>query len=155
MTVFIARMQQSRFTGGAAWMATVVRVVTGLFFVSTGIGKFADHAKEVADFRGFEVPWPEVAVPVVGTIEVVGGLLLVVGLLVRPAAFVLALNMIGALATAGRVEGGSFHLVYAPALLVLMVFLVWAGPGRCSLDERMATRRAGSGPPLPQPTATS
>ena len=142
MTALIERLQQNRFRGGAAWIPTVVRVVTGLFFVSTGIGKFADHAKEVADFRGFEVPWPEVAVPLVGTVEVVGGILLVVGLLVRPAAFVLALNMIGALATAGRVEGGSFHLVYAPALLLLMVFLVWAGPGRCSLDERQAARRA-------------
>jgi len=141
MTDLIARLRQNRLHGPAAWLPTVVRVLTGLFFVSTGIGKFADHAKEVADFRGFEVPWPEVAVPVVGTIELVGGLLLVVGLLTRPAALVLALNMIGALATAGRVEGGSFHLVYAPVLLVLMIFLCWAGPGRLSLDGRMAGRR--------------
>lgn len=133
----IARLQESRLRGPAAWLPTAVRVVTGLFFVSTGIGKFADHAKEVADFRGFEVPWPEVAVPVVGTVELFGGLLLVVGLLTRPAAFVLASNMIGAFATAGRVEGGSFHLVYPPALLVLMLFVCWAGPGRCSLDGRM------------------
>ena len=124
-------------------MPTVVRVLTGLFFVSTGIGKFADHAKEVTDFRGFEVPWPEVAVPVVGTVELVGGLLLIVGLLTRPAALLLACTMIGALATAGRVEGGSFHLVYPPVLLVLMIFLVWAGPGCLSLDERIAGRRQG------------
>jgi len=116
-------------------------VLSGLFFMSAGIGKFADHAKEVSDFRGFEVPWPEVAVPVVGTVELVGGLLLVVGLLTRPAALLLAGNMIGALATAGRVEGGSFHLVYAPVLLALMLFLCWAGPGRLSLDGRMAGRR--------------
>ena len=124
-------------------MPTVVRVLTGLFFVSTGIGKFADHAKEVTDFRSFEVPWPEVAVPVVGTVELVGGLLLIVGLLTRPAALLLACTMIGALATAGRVEGGSFHLVYPPVLLVLMIFLVWAGPGCLSLDERIAGRRQG------------
>jgi putative oxidoreductase len=137
----VHRLQENRLHGPAAWLPTVVRVVTGLFFVSTGIGKFADHAKEVADFRGFEVPWPEVAVPVVGTVELVGGLLLVVGLLTRPAALVLACNMIGALGTAGRVEGGSFHLLYAPVLLVLMVFLVWAGAGRLSLDERMTPSR--------------
>jgi putative oxidoreductase len=77
----------------------------------------------------------------IGTVELVGGLLLVIGLLTRPAAFVLALDMVGALATAGRVEGGSFHLVYAPALLVLMVFLCWSGPGRLSVDDRMASRR--------------
>jgi putative oxidoreductase len=136
----LARSRATRFSGGAAWIPTVVRVVTGLFFVSTSFGKFLDYSKEVDDFRGFEVPWPEVAVPVVGVVELVGGLLLVIGLLTRPAAFVLALNMVGALATAGRVEGGSFHLVYAPVLLVAMVFLCWAGPGRVSVDERLAGR---------------
>ena len=129
------------FSGGAAWIPTVVRVVSGLFFVSVGLGKFLDYSKEVDDFRSYEVPWAEVAVPLVGVLEVVGGALLVVGFLVRPVALLLALNMVGALATAGRVEGGSFHLVYGPALLMLMLFLCWTGPGRLSVDERMASRR--------------
>jgi putative oxidoreductase len=137
----LQRLQTNRWSGPAAWIPTVVRVVSGLFFVSVGLGKFLDYSKEVDDFRKYEVPWAEVAVPAVGVLEVVGGLLLVVGLLVRPAAFLLALNMVGALATAGRVEGGSFHLVYGPALLVLMLFLCWAGPGRWSVDDRMAARR--------------
>jgi len=141
MAELVARLQQTRFTGPTAWIPSVVRIVAGLFFISTSMGKFFDYSKEVDDFRGFEVPWPEVAVPVVGAVELVGGVLLVIGFLTRPAAFVLALNMIGALATAGRVEGGSFHLVYAPVLLLLMLFLCWAGPGRLSIDGRMASRR--------------
>jgi putative oxidoreductase len=148
MAEFVARLQQTRLTGAGAWIPTVVRVLAGAFFVSTGMGKFLDHAKEVHDFRGFEVPWPEVAVPVVGTIEVLGGLLLVIGFLTRPAAFVLALNMVGALATAGRVEGGSFHLVYAPTLLVLMLFVCWAGPGRLALDTSLAAKRRAPDRPL-------
>jgi putative oxidoreductase len=140
MSDLLARARTTRFSGAAAWIPTVVRVVTGLFFVSVSLGKFFDYSKEVDDFRSYEVPWPEVAVPAVGVVELVGGVLLVVGFLVRPAALVLALNMVGALATAGRVEGGSFHLVYGPALLVLMIFLCWAGPGRWSVDERMAAR---------------
>ncbi len=148
MTEVLHRLQTNRFTGWAGWIATVIRVVTGLFFVSTSTGKFFDYSKEVDEFRSFEVPWPEVAVPVVGVVELVGGILLVVGFLVRPAAFVLALNMVGALATAGRVEGGSFHLVYGPALLVLMIVLCWLGPGRWSVDERMAARRAPRDPQL-------
>jgi putative oxidoreductase len=142
MTDLLARLQQSHLRGTAGWIPTAVRVVAGCFFVSTGMGKFLDYSKEVSDFRGFEVPWPEVAVPAVGTVELVGGLLLVMGLLTRLAAFALALNMVGALATAGRVEGGSFHLVYAPILLVLMVFLCWSGPGRLAIDTRMAERRS-------------
>ena len=144
----LARSRVTRFTGAGAWVPTVVRVVTGLFFVSTSLGKFFDYSKEVDDFRGFEVPWPEVAVPVVGVVELVGGVLLVVGLLTRPAALVLALNMVGALATAGRVEGGSFHLVYGPILLVAMVFLCWAGPGRLSVDERLAARAGAPQQPV-------
>ena len=141
-----SRLRANRFDGWAAWIPTVVRVVSGLFFVSVGLGKFIDYSKEVDDFRKYEVPWAEVAVPAVGVLEVVGGILLVVGFLVRPAAFLLALNMIGALATAGRVEGGSFHLVYGPALLVLMIFLCWAGPGRWSVDERLAGAPARTPP---------
>ena len=143
MSDVLHRLQENRFAGGAAWVPTVVRVVSGLFFVSVGLGKFLDYSKEVDDFRSYEVPWAEVAVPLVGALEVVGGVLLVIGFLVRPVALLLALNMVGALATAGRVEGGSFHLVYGPALLVLMVFLCWVGPGRLSIDDRQAARPTG------------
>jgi len=140
MTDFLHRLQKNRLSGAAAWVPTVVCIVAGLFFVSVSLGKFFDYSKEVDDFRTYEVPWPEVAVPAVGVVELVGGVLLVVGFLVRPVAFVLALNMVGALVTAGRVEGGSFHLVYGPALLVLMIVLCWTGPGRWSIDERMSAR---------------
>ncbi|MEX2254188.1 MAG: DoxX family protein [Acidimicrobiia bacterium] len=140
MTDLLSRLRSNRYRGATAWLVTTVRVVTGAFFVSVSTGKFLDYSQEVHDFRGFEVPWPEGAVIVVGVVELAGGLLLVVGFLTRPAAFVLALDMVGALATAGRVEGGSFHLVYGPVLLLLMVFLCWAGPGRLSVDEHMAAR---------------
>ena len=99
-------------------------------------------------------PWPDVAVPVVGVVELVGGLLLAIGLLTRPAAVALAADIIGALATAGRVEGGSLHLVYLPILLVCMIVLLWAGPGRLSLDERLA-RRAATGTPRGQGQAVA
>jgi putative oxidoreductase len=143
MTTFLAWAtdRTTRLSGPAAWIPTAVRVVSGVFFVSAGAGKFLDHAHEVDEFRRFEVPLPEVAVVAVGVVEIVAGALLVVGLLVRPSALVLALNMVGALLTAGRVVGGSFHLVYAPALLVLMIFLMWAGPGRTSIDEHLHARR--------------
>lgn len=143
MTAFFrwATERTTRLTGPAAWIPTVVRMGSGVFFVSTGAGKFLDHAHEVHEFRRFEVPLPEIAVPAVGVLEIVAGALLVVGLLVRPSALVLGLSMVGALLTAGRVVGGSFHLVYAPALLVLMIFLMWVGPGRASIDERLHARR--------------
>ena len=52
----------------------------------------------------------------------------------------LAGNMVGAIATGGRVDGGFVNLGLAPMLLVAMLYLVWAGAGRFSLDERLRRR---------------
>ncbi|HLM19171.1 MAG TPA: DoxX family protein [Acidimicrobiia bacterium] len=130
----------SRTHGGGAWATAVVRVVTSVLFVTFSLGKFADHAKESADFAHYGIPAPELATYLVGTLELVGGILLVIGLLTRPAAAVLALNLVGAISTAGRVDGGSFHLGVGPAMLVAMLFLVWAGSGRFAVDRSVRLR---------------
>jgi putative oxidoreductase len=132
----------SRTQGAGAWATTVVRVVTGVLFVLFSLGKFVDHAQESADFDHYGIPAPEVTTYLVGALELVGGILLVVGLLTRPAALLLALNLVGAIATAGRVDGGTFHLGVGPAMLVAMLFLVWAGSGRLALDAVVKMRVA-------------
>lgn len=80
------RLGRNRLDGAAAWATTIVRVATGALFVLFSLGKFVDHMRESADFDRYGVPVPDVATYVVGTLELVGGLLLVVGLLTRPAA---------------------------------------------------------------------
>jgi putative oxidoreductase len=111
-----------------------VRIVTGVLFVGFSLGKFVDHATESADFDHYGIPAPEVAT------YLVGGVLLILGLLTRPAAALLAADMVGAIATAGRVDGGSFHLGVAPTMLVAMLFLVWAGCGYLALDRALRAR---------------
>jgi putative oxidoreductase len=142
VTSFAARLVAPRTHGAAAWATTVVRVVTGVLFVTFSLGKFVDHAHEAVDFEHYGIPAPEVTTYLVGTLELVGGALLLIGLLTRPAAFVLACNLVGAIATAGRVDGGTFHLGVAPAMLVAMLFLVWAGPGRLALDSSLQLGRS-------------
>ncbi|MEX0665492.1 MAG: DoxX family protein [Acidimicrobiia bacterium] len=137
MVELLTRSRSTRWSGAAAFVPTVVRVGAGGFFVATGAGKFLDYSHEVDEFRRFEVPLPDIAVPLVGILEIVGGALLIVGFATRFAAGTLALNMVGALLTAGRVVGGDFHLIYAPTLLVLMLVLVWVGPGRSSVDNHL------------------
>ena len=122
-------------------MAVIVRVAAGLFIALAGVAKFADHAKEVHDFRGFGVPLAEIAVPLAGAIELVGGALVVIGFLTRPAALAIALNLLGALLTAGINEGGTFHLVVGPTLMVIMAFFVWSGAGTPSFDARLVRLR--------------
>jgi putative oxidoreductase len=148
MSRLIEQLARSRFRGAGAYVTTAVRMVTGAIFVSVSTGKFVDHMKEAMDFKSYGVPIPDTAVYVVGVLELVCGLLLVVGLFTRPAALLLAANMVGAISTAGVMEGGSFHLGVAPALLVAMVFLLWAGPGALALDNRLAGG-GGARPALP------
>jgi putative oxidoreductase len=138
MSRLVERLARSRFHGAGAYITTAIRVVTGAIFVSVSTGKFVDHMQEARDFKSYGVPIPDTAVYVVGVLELVCGLLLVVGLFTRLAALLLAANMVGAISTAGVMEGGSFNLGVAPALLVAMVFLLWAGPGALALDNKLA-----------------
>jgi putative oxidoreductase len=139
VTSFRAWAFGTRTHGTAAWATAAVRVVTGVLFVLFSLGKFVDHAKESADFAHYGIPAPEVATYFVGALELLGGLLLIVGLLTRPVALLLAANLVGAIATAGRVDGGSFHLGVAPTMLAAMLFLLWAGSGRPAVDTTVAT----------------
>jgi putative oxidoreductase len=149
MSQFMELLTRSRFRGAGAYVTTAVRVVTGAIFVSVSTGKFVDHMKEAMDFKSYGVPVPDAAVYVVGVVEVVGGLLLVAGLFTRVAALFLAANMVGAISTAGVMEGGSFHLGVAPTLLIAMLFLLWAGPGALAVDNKLSHRSGGARPALP------
>src|SRR6266403_974485 len=101
----------------------------GLLFGPSRPGRYANHASELASFRHYAVPAPSVLVYAIGVLEIVGGLLLAGGLLVRPAALALAADMVGAIVISGIARGENVSLTLAPALLVAMVFLIWAGAG--------------------------
>jgi len=120
----------------------VVRLVTGVFLVGVGIGKFTDRANEIADFRHYGVPLPDVAVSLAGVVEIAGGVCVIVGFLVRPAAAVVALNLLVALLTAGVTDGGTFHLVVGPLVMVAMIVLVVTGSPAPSVDAWLLSRRS-------------
>ncbi len=124
-------------TSDALW-PLVARVVAGLIFFSFSFGKFTRHQAEVDAFDRYGIPAADAAVYLVGVLEFVGGLVLIVGIGTRIAAVALAGNMMGAIATAGRIDGGVVNLGLAPALLVTMLLLVWAGAGARSVDRRLS-----------------
>jgi putative oxidoreductase len=130
---------------GPGLVALAVRSIAGGFFVVVSLGKFFDHASETHDFDRYGLPFPAVAVLLAGIIELCGGLALIVGVGTRVAAAALAANLVVAIATAGRVEGGRFNLGVAPALLLLLLVLLWTGPGTWSVDRALARRYATSG----------
>jgi putative oxidoreductase len=93
-------------------------------FIVFGIGKFVSHGSELASFRSYGLPAPELFVVAIGVIELVGGTLLIAGRFVRPAAVVLAADMIGAIVVSGIAKGELISLTVAPALLIAMLTLV-------------------------------
>jgi putative oxidoreductase len=115
-----------------------IRIFVGLVFVFFGALKFVVTEFEVAEFVRFGFPDSAVVVYLVGAVEVVAGLMLVLGLATRLAALGLAVVMAGAILTAGLTVGGPFHLGLAPALLAANLWLLRAGAGTLALDRRLS-----------------
>ncbi|MBV9916718.1 MAG: DoxX family protein [Solirubrobacterales bacterium] len=111
----------------------LLRLASGGVFIAFGVGKFVNHASELASFRSYGLPAPDVVVIAIGAIELIGGLLLVAGALTRPAALVLAGDMVGAIVVSGLAKGELISLTLAPAELVAMLVLLWTGPGALAL----------------------
>jgi putative oxidoreductase len=115
--------------GGLRYLVIAIRLASAVVFVLFGVGKFTNHASELASFQGYGLPAPDAFVYAVGVVEVLGGVLLALGRLVRPAALVLAGDMVGAIAISGIARGETVSLTLAPALLVAMIFLLLVVPG--------------------------
>jgi putative oxidoreductase len=117
-----------------------IRIAAGIVFLAFGIGKFTSHASELASFKSYGLPAPEVFVYAIGVLEILGGALLVLGLLTRLTALALAGDMVGAITVSGLAKGEVISLTLAPALLVTMGLLLAYGPGEPALDRRVTTR---------------
>jgi putative oxidoreductase len=136
--------------GQLEWLwRLLVRLSVGIEFFGSGLGKLGKLPGLIEFFRKLGVPFPEVQAPFVAGVEFVCGALLVVGLLTRPAALMLCGVMAVAIITAAAPEHhitaswhGLLEFLYLPewCLLLLLGWLVLAGPGRASLDARIGTR---------------
>ena len=119
---------------------TILRIVTGFLFAAHGWQKFNEFtiAGTQAAFTQMGVPAANMVAPVVATLELVGGVALILGVLTRVFAALLAVNMVGALflvhAPAGiYVETGGYELVLILAAAAAAVALV--GAGKVSVDK--------------------
>lgn len=125
---------------------TILRVVTGFLFAAHGWQKFNEFTipGTQAAFVQMGVPAANLVAPVIATLELVGGVALILGVLTRVFAVLLALDMLGALflvhATAGIfAAAGGYELVLILAAAALAVALV--GAGRVSVDKALFGHR--------------
>lgn len=126
-------------------MLAVFRIVAGLIFFSAGTMKVFGYPPGPADMPPFD---PLTQIGIGGLLEVAGGLAVVLGLLTRPVAFVLAGQMAVAYfqfhAPASffpTVNGGIPAILYC----FLFLYLMFAGAGPWSLDAVIARKRAEGG----------
>ena len=128
----------------------LARAALGIGFTLTGHGKlFKTHSDVVSFFTGLGIPMPAFNAWFVGGVEFFGGMLLVVGLATRPIAFMLSFTMlIATLTTTLPKEGFLGSLLTTEVLAMLMLlWLVFSGPGAVSLDRLIARKFAPSKPP--------
>jgi putative oxidoreductase len=111
----------------------LVRIVTGLLFMEHGSAKLLGHP-HLAMFDGLHL---FSLMGVAGVLELVGGLLVALGLFTRPVAFILSGEMAVAYFIAHAPQG-FLPLVNQgePAVLYcfLFLYLFVAGPGAFSID---------------------
>lgn len=126
----------------------LIRSVVGLVFLSEGLQKFIfPDTLGVGRFISIGIPAPHFTAPFVGVVEITGGLLLVLGLLTRIAAFALVINMAVAIATTKipiLMHKGFWAMAHESrtdfSMLLGCLFLLIVGAGKSSIDAQMAIR---------------
>jgi putative oxidoreductase len=128
----------------------LVRLLVGWVFLSEGIQKFLFPAALGAGrFEKIGIPAPHFFGPFVGLVEIVGGLLVIVGLLTRLAAIPLLIDISVAIATTKipmLAKSGFWSTMHEARTDLCMflgsLFLIAVGSGSLSLDARWAEPEA-------------
>lgn len=138
----------------------LLRLMAGGVFLWEGILKFVYINQGVGRFTKLGLPAPEITANFVGALEIVGGILLIAGFFTRLMAVPFIIEMIVAmLSTKVSLYFGTSPLPPPPAppkmgvwavlheirsdyaQIMVVVFLLIAGPGRWSVDAYLARRR--------------
>jgi putative oxidoreductase len=130
------------FDGTAQASVILVRLLVGWVFFSEGVQKFLfPAALGVGRFTKIGIPAPHFFAPFVGVIEIVCGLLVIVGFLTRLAAIPLVIDISVAIATTKipmlAKDGfwGTMHEARTDLCMLFgSLFLIAVGSGRLSLD---------------------
>jgi putative oxidoreductase len=120
----------------------LVRMIVGCVFLSEGIQKFVfSDSLGVGRFVKIGIPAPELMAPFVGIVEIVCGVLLLVGLFTQLAAIPLIIDMLVAISTTKipiLLEKGFWAMAHEArvdwCMLLGSVVLLIVGGGRWSLD---------------------
>jgi putative oxidoreductase len=127
-----------------SWGLTVLRLVVGIVFLAHGWQKlFTMHISGVTGFLGMSgIPIPGISAIVLTSVELLAGLALILGIVTRWAALLLAFDMVVAI-LAVHLKNGFFMprgYEFALTLLAACIALSLTGPGAASLDDILMKR---------------
>jgi putative oxidoreductase len=134
-----ARVDKSIYTSA---VLLLIRLAWGWELVESGYGHLTHIAQTVDAFKGWGVPYPELSVHISASTELIGGILIMLGLGARFISIPLIVNFIVAYATASRDEFTQLfkqdpsHIVDDSAFpfLITSLLMLAFGAGRFSLD---------------------
>jgi putative oxidoreductase len=115
-----------------------IRILAGITFIAHGLPKFEDIAGTQGFFGNIGLP-PELALPI-GLLEVIGGIVLIIGVLTRITAALFIIDMIGAIILVKLSDGfvGGYEL--ESLLIAISVSLLLTGPGQISIEWNILKR---------------
>ena len=118
-----------------------VRVVFGYFWLETGIAKVHNLESFTMRFMGWGIPFPAFSAGLSAWTELIGGLLLMLGLFTRLVCIPMLINMAVAvtLVVSSNLMGLDDYVEADEVVYSLIFFwLLIAGPGKASLDTLLA-----------------
>jgi len=119
----------------------VVRVVFGYFWLETGIAKVHNLDGFTQRFVGWGIPFPAFSAGLSAWTELVGGLLILVGLFTRLVCIPMLINMaVAVILVVSANLTGLDDYVEADEIVYSLIFfwLLISGPGKASLDTLVA-----------------
>ena len=126
------------------WLAPLLaRITVGWVFLWSGWGKLQSLPAITENFITWGIPFPHILTPFVSGLELVGGILLLLGLMTRISAGALAMTMIVAIRSAKWDQVDSLEALFGfeeATYLALFTWLAIAGPGTLSLDRLIGRR---------------
>ena len=141
----MAHLANPDWTARTAKAVLLIRILVGWVFVSEGIQKFVFPAQlGVGRFQKIGIPSPQFMAPFVGSVEIVCGSLLLIGLFTRVAVIPLLGVILVAIATTKLpmiAKTGMWSMLHEArtdfSMLLGLVFLLITGAGTLSLDARI------------------
>ncbi len=117
----------------------LARILLAIIFIWAGYGKLMSLTGTAGYFTSLGIPAASIVAPLTGLVELIGGLLILVGFQTRYAALVLAIFTIAAALVAHLNfgdRGQTIHLTKNLAIAGGFLALIAAGAGSYSMDAR-------------------